>query len=150
MRLSFDSSVLFYAADRDAGDRHVVARDLVDRALAADCVLTLQSLAEFFSAVTRKGKRTVADAAGFVADWRAVFTIHAADEACLADAMDAVRGKVMSFWDALLWATARQAGCRLLLSEDMHDGQTLGGVTIVNPFNPKNAVLLAATLPAVR
>lgn len=32
-------------------------------------------------------------------------------------------------------------------SEDMHDGQPLGGVTIVNPFAPKNAVLLAAVLP---
>ena len=109
--------------------------------------IALQSLAEFFSAVTRKGKRTVADAAGFVTDWRTVFTIHAADEECLADAMDAVRRRTLSFWDALLWATARQAGCRLLLSEDMHDGQTLGGVTIVNPFAPKNAVLLVAVLP---
>lgn len=104
-------------------------------------------MSEFFSAVTRKGKRTVADAAGFVADWRTIFTIHAADEECLADAMDVVRRKTLSFWDALLWATARQAGCRLLLSEDMHDGQALGGVTIVNPFAPKNAVLLAAVLP---
>jgi predicted nucleic acid-binding protein len=147
VRITFDSSVLFYAVDRDAGERHVIARDLVDRAMAADCVLTLQSLAEFFSSVTRKSKRTVADAAGFVADWRTVFTIHAADEECLAGAIDASRRKMLSFWDALLWATARQAGCRLLLSEDMHDGQTLGGVTIVNPFAPKNTVLLAAVLP---
>lgn len=147
MRFTLDSSILFYAADRDAGDRHVVARDLVDRATAADCVLTLQSLAEFFSAVTRKGKRTVADATGFVADWRTVFAIHAADEECMADAMDAVRRKTLSFWDALLWATARQAGCRLLLSEDMHDGQMFGGVTIVDPFAPRNAVLLAAVFP---
>lgn len=148
MRITFDSSVLFYAADRDAGERHAIARDLVDRAMGVDCVLTLQSLAEFFSAVTRKGKSTVGDAAGFVADWRSVFTVHAADEECLADAGDVVRRRTLSFWDALLWATARQAGCRLLLSEDLHDGQTLGGVTIVNPFALKNALLLAAVLPA--
>lgn len=147
MRLTFDSSVLFYAADRDAGVKHVVAGDLLDRATAADCTLTLQSLAEFFSAVTRKGRRPVADAAGFITDWRTVFPVHAADEECLADAVDMVRRKVLSFWDALLWATARQAGCRLLLSEDMHDGQTLGGVTIVNPFASKNATLLATVLP---
>jgi predicted nucleic acid-binding protein len=119
----------------------------MDRATAADCILTLQSLAEFFSAVTRKGKRSLADAAGFIADWRAVFAIHAADEACLTEAIDAVERNALSFWDALLWAAARRAGCRLLLSEDMHDGQTLGGVTIVNPFAAKNAALLAAVLP---
>ena len=54
-----------------------------------------------------------------------------------------------SFWDAMLWTTARQAGCRLLLSEDLQDGQTLGGVTCVNPFAPRNATLVAAALPPV-
>jgi predicted nucleic acid-binding protein len=31
-------------------------------------------------------------------------------------------------------AAAAQAGCRLLLSEDMQDGFTWRGVTIRNPF----------------
>ena len=41
---------------------------------------------------------------------------------------------------------AAEAGCRLLLSEDMHDGFTGRGVTITNPFASSRHPLLAATL----
>ena len=58
----------------------------------------------------------------------------AATEADLADAIDTHRTYNISFWDAMLWATARRAGCTLLLSEDFQDGRVLGGVTFRNPF----------------
>jgi hypothetical protein len=37
-------------------------------------------------------------------------------------------------FDALLLATARNAGCAVALSEDMHDGGTPLGITVRNPF----------------
>jgi predicted nucleic acid-binding protein len=37
-------------------------------------------------------------------------------------------------FDALLLATARQAGCTVALSEDMHDGARLDGIVVRNPF----------------
>jgi predicted nucleic acid-binding protein len=73
LRLSLDSNILVYAADGEAGDRHAAALDLVDRAIGADCILTLQSLAEFFYVATRKAKLEPAEAADYVGDWRAVF-----------------------------------------------------------------------------
>ena len=50
----------------------------------------------------------------------------------------------------MLWATARRAGCRLLLSEDFQDGRDLGGVLFANPFDPANRKLLDLALPEVR
>lgn len=147
MRISFDSNILVYAADLDAAHRNVVAFDLLRRAARVDCILTLQSLGEFFYTVTRKGKKTLQDAANFIDGWRAVFPIHSADDRALSEAVTAVRRESISFWDAMMWATVRQAGCRLLLSEDLHDGQTLGGVTFVNPFAGKNSTLIEAVLP---
>ncbi len=35
-----------------------------------------------------KGRWTVVDATGFIADCRTAFPVHAADEECLADAVD--------------------------------------------------------------
>jgi predicted nucleic acid-binding protein len=35
-----------------------------------------------------------------------------------------------------LRAAARQAGCRLIYSEDLQHGQVLDGVAIQNPFLP--------------
>jgi predicted nucleic acid-binding protein len=48
----------------------------------------------------------------------------------------------LPYRDAMLWATVQQAGCRLLLSEDFQDGRTLGQVTFVDPFEPRNSALL--------
>lgn len=40
-----------------------------------------------------------------------------------------------SFWDALIVASARRLGCTTLLTEDLQDGQDLGGVTVRSPFS---------------
>ena len=39
-----------------------------------------------------------------------------------------------SHWDALIVAAATLADCTILFSEDMQDGQTLGGLAVRNPF----------------
>jgi predicted nucleic acid-binding protein len=51
------------------------------------------------------------------------------------DAMELVVSHQLSFWDAVMLAAAAQAGCRLLVSEDMQNGFTWRGVTIGNPFD---------------
>ncbi len=40
----------------------------------------------------------------------------------------------INFWDALIVASAEQAGCRCLLSEDFQAGRRFDGITVVNPF----------------
>lgn len=47
-----------------------------------------------------------------------------------------------AFWDALIVAAARRSGCRHLLSEDLQDGQDLGGLEVVDPFLTAPAELL--------
>jgi predicted nucleic acid-binding protein len=146
MRFTFDTNVLVYAADGDAGERHRIAVDLVRRSRGRDCVITLQSLAELFCVLTRKNRIETARAIKLVQGWRDFAPVFAADEASLVDAMDAVADHGWSFWDAMIWATAKRAGCRLLIGEDGQDGRTLGGVTIVNPFAASPSPLLREAL----
>lgn len=70
-----------------------------------------------------------------------------ADERALDRAMGEGTQHRLSFWDALLWATADGAGVRYLLTEDYQDGRTLGEVTFVIPFEPRNQPLLDRELP---
>jgi predicted nucleic acid-binding protein len=44
------------------------------------------------------------------------------------------RGSTVSFYDALVAAAAADAGCRVLLIEDLQHGRKFGGVTVQNPF----------------
>lgn len=39
-----------------------------------------------------------------------------------------------SWWDSLIAAAAQRQGCTYLLSEDFQDGQTIDGITILDPF----------------
>lgn len=133
-RFSLDTNILVYAVDRDAGERHERSRVLLAQVARADCVLTVQALAEFFHATTRKNLLAPAGAGAFVRGWLDVFRVAVADGASVIEAMDAVAEHRLSFWDAMLWATARQAGCSAILSEDMQDGRRLGGVEFVNPL----------------
>lgn len=145
-RFTLDTNILVYAVDRDAGVRHGQSRVLVGRAARSDCVLAAQALAEFFHATTRKGLLAPATASALVRDWLDVFHVTSANTAALVEAMDAVREHRLSFWDAILWATARQGGCSAILSEDMQDGRRLGGVEFVNPFTAGASNRLAPLL----
>lgn len=148
MRFSFDTNILVYALDRDAGERHRIAVDLLVRSRGKDCFITLQALAELFRTLTGRKAMPVADAANHIQAWRDAVPVIAADESCLIDAMDAVAHSGWSFGDAMIWATVKKAGCRLLISEDGQDGRTLGGVTIVNPFKLEPSPLLREALHA--
>lgn len=134
-RITFDSNILFYTVDSDAGERQEKARELVRRAaLSHDCFLSLQTLSEFFAATTRKGKLTPSEAAVHLEDWQTLFPIVAATPASLRLAVRAVEQHSLSFWDAMQWAVAKQAGATLLMSEDLQDGRELEGVRFRNPF----------------
>lgn len=39
-----------------------------------------------------------------------------------------------SWWDSLIVAAAQAEGCTYLLTEDLHDGQDLNGLRVLNPF----------------
>jgi predicted nucleic acid-binding protein len=147
MRITLDTNILIYAIDSKATSKQLLAQEVLERAAMGDCVLILQSLAEFFNAATRRRFLSAEDAGALVSAWRRTFQIHIADGDALDDAIDATRTHSMSFWDAMLWAGARQAGCGILFSEDLQDGRKLGGVTIVNPFERRNRAMIDSVLP---
>lgn len=74
-RFTLDTNILVYAADQDAGKKHEIAMQVIDKAMFADCVLTIQALAEFFSAATRKGYATPEQATAFVKEWLNIFPV---------------------------------------------------------------------------
>ncbi len=119
---------------------------LVGWAARSHCVLAAQAYAEFFHATTRKGLLAPAAASALVRDWLDVIRVTSANTAAQVDAMNAVGEHRLSFWDAMLWATARQSGCSAILSEDMQDGRRLGGVEFVNPFTAGASNRLAPLL----
>lgn len=144
--VSFDSNVLIYAADRsDRRQRRAI--EVLDRAAEGAGLLSLQALAEFFHVVTRKqiASREMAEAQ--VDDWAKIYPIHRPDMESFREAVGATRRHAIPFWDAMLWATVKAAGCRFLLTEDLQDGRDLEGVRFVNPFDTANDAAIELILP---
>jgi predicted nucleic acid-binding protein len=135
-RFTLDTNLLVYTVDSAAGIRHRLARDIVLSAVRRDCWLTLQAISEFYSVATRKMIVPRPDAAGQAADWLELFPCAAASETAVRTALWAASAGGASYWDALLLATAAEAGCVTVLTEDLADGEQLVGVQIHNPFSP--------------
>jgi predicted nucleic acid-binding protein len=49
-------------------------------------------------------------------------------------AVEIARDCGFSIYDSLIVAAALRAGCPILYSEDLHHGQTIGQLTVQNPF----------------
>ena len=139
-RLTLDTNILFYAMDSDAGERHKLAMEIVDRASSFDCVFILQALCEFYTAVTGKGKIPAPEAAAQIKDWMELFPVVSATSKSLIKALKAVNEHTLSFWDAMLWAVAREAGVTILVSEDFQHDRVLDGTHFCNPFKLDNPI----------
>lgn len=135
-RFTLDTNVLVYYLDRSDRARQAVAIEILHRSVRATCVLTLQSLSEFYAAVTRKVIVDAQTAADQAEDWLIQFPTITASAACVRAALATVAKRPASYWDALLLATAAHGGCTAIITEDMADGDIVNGVRIVHPFRP--------------
>ncbi len=134
-RVSLDTNILIYAIDKDAGAKQHISIDLIKTcAINGDCVLTLQSLSEFYTAATRKNKVTCAQATGQLEDWQLLFPTILPSTHTINHALKAVEEHTLSFWDAMLWAVADENNVIELYSEDFQSGRQLNGVKFTNPF----------------
>jgi predicted nucleic acid-binding protein len=62
------------------------------------------------------------------------------------DAIELATAHRLGIWDSVIVAASIAAGCQLLLSEDMQDGFSWSGLTVVNPMMDTVHPLLAVVL----
>ncbi|MGH6952305.1 MAG: PIN domain-containing protein [Vitreimonas sp.] len=108
-------------------------------------VLSAQSLREYYGNVLRHDRSAAAVAAlrhEMVGLDRVVPEALRIDY--LAEAWALQDRHRVSFWDALLLASALAAGCTIFLSEDMNGGQKIEALSIVNPFTTAPEAVLGS------
>jgi len=133
-RSTIDTNILIYSIDRRDETKHELAKRIVKASYLARTVIPLQSLNEFFRAATRKGLLQKLEATQVVNAACAAMRVVAANERDLVYAMESYSRNNLQFFDQLLIATARRAGCTTLFSEDMQHEGIYDGLTVLNPF----------------
>lgn len=133
-RFTLDTNILIYAIDAHAGAKQSLAIQILRASVTRDCPLALQVVGEFFAASTAKLKLDPKDAGTRARQLLVSFeTFGYSARAMRAATEEAARGR-FSLWDGVLLASAAEAGCTTILSEDMAHGARFGSIAVLNPF----------------
>jgi predicted nucleic acid-binding protein len=146
VRVALDTNVLAYAEGVNGAARKADALELIQRLPPGTVLLPIQALGELFQLLVRKVKRTPAQARVAMLGWRDAFPLIETSETVMLGAAELAATHRFSFWDGVIFASAAEGGCRLLLSEDLQEGFTWSGVTVTNPFSGSPHPLLANLL----
>lgn len=146
MIVALDTNMLVYAEGLNGEQRQDAARNLIRRLSPEATTVPVQVLGELFNVLVRKAGRSRSDARDVLLGWRDTFAVVDTSLEVMLAAIDIAADHQIVIWDAIVVATASRAGCRILLTEDLQEGFTWGGVTVVNPFASPVHPLLDAFL----
>ncbi len=126
----FDSNVLIYIASADAAKANCA-----EAAIAAGGSISVQVLNEIANVARRKMRMSWPETHAFLDTLRSLLTVHPLTVECHETSLLLAERYGFSSYDAAIAASALQARCDTLMSEDMQHGMVLDeGLRIVNPF----------------
>ena len=146
MRVALDTNILAYAEGLGDEPRCAAALKLIEQLPSAEIVLPAQTLGELSRVLTGKAKRSPSQAREAVLGWADSFDVADSTWFAFQAALDLSVDHQLQMWDALILAVAAENHCRLLISEDFHNGFTWRGVTVVTPFSEDPSPLLTGLL----
>jgi len=127
----FDTNVLLYLLSEDTAKA-----DCAEAILAKGGVVSVQVLNEFASVASRKLRMTYPEIREELDIVRAICKVEPLTVDTHERGLQLAERYGFSLYDAMIAAAALRAGCTLLYTEDLQDGQTLEGRLLVhNPFN---------------
>ena len=126
----FDTNILIYLASADE-----VKADQAETVIARGGSISVQVLNELSNVARRKMQMSWPEIHAFLDTLRSLLTVHPLTLQTHEAGLDLAQRYGLSIFDAMIAASALQAGCNTLWSEDMQHGMTLDtGLRIINPF----------------
>ncbi|MEE9355109.1 MAG: PIN domain-containing protein [Methylococcaceae bacterium] len=137
-RYFVDTNILIYAYDIDAGSKHEHCKNLImDLWDGANGVISTQVMQEFYVNITRKIPEPLSlDRARSLLSLYETWQVEIIEAPLVSFASVIQERNRLSFWDALIIATAAQGNVKGLYSEDLNPGQRIEGVEVINPMLP--------------
>ena len=126
----FDTNVLIYLASGDP-----TKADRAEAIIGSGGEISVQILNELANVARRKMRMSWRDTHAFLSLLRGLLTVHSFAVETHESGLALAERYNLSIYDAMIAASALQADCDRLWSEDMQHGMVLDGrLRIVNPF----------------
>jgi predicted nucleic acid-binding protein len=126
----FDTNVLLYLLSGDQAKANA-AETLV----SAGGIVSVQVLNEFASVATRKLRMLIPEVREVLGTVRRLCAVHSLSVQSHDQGLEVANRYQLSVYNAMIVASAQQAGCKFLYTEDLQNGMAILGLTIRNPFN---------------
>lgn len=133
-RSFLDTNILIYAEARDERAKQKRALALLKTHFTAGTgVVSTQVLQEYCNAALKKLKLPASHVRTQLGIYQQFEVMHVTPTIINAG-LDLHQTRALSFYDAIIVASAVAAGCGTLYTEDMNDAENIAGLTLVNPF----------------
>ncbi len=137
-RFFIDTNIFIYCFDDRQPDKRVRALAMISEALqTGNGIISWQVMQEFLNLSTRRFLVPLKSEDAKVYLQKVLHPLcHVFPDLDLyGKALDVLEKTGYSFCDSLIIASALRGGCAILYSEDLHTGQQVDSLKIVNPFN---------------
>ena len=132
-----DTNIFVCTFDLSVPLRRAQARELVERALATrQGLISYQVVQEFLNVALRKFDvpLTATDCRRYLEQVLVPLWRISPTAVLYRAALDIQEQSGYGFYDSLVVASALDAGCGTLYSQDLQDGREFGALTVVDPF----------------
>ncbi|MEE9445195.1 MAG: PIN domain-containing protein [Cocleimonas sp.] len=136
VKVFVDTNILVYARDASEEDKQIKAKEWIAHLWKTRSGrLSYQSFNEYYVVTTQRlkpglSKEKARSDLNALEAWNPITV----DKKVIDNAWKIQDRYQFSWWDSLILSAAQVQGCEVLLSEDLQDGQVVGGVRVVNPF----------------
>jgi len=129
-RTFIDTNIVIYALGQDSTKAHLAAPLFVNSP-----TISTQVLSETANVASKRLALSTTEVRTLVTSLEAMCRVELIELVTIHAALDILERYGFSWYDSLIVASALEAGCETLYSEDMHNGQEIEGrLRIVNPF----------------
>jgi predicted nucleic acid-binding protein len=135
-KVFLDTNIIVYAHDRSSGEKNATAKEIMGHLWKSKKgVISVQVLQEFFVCVTQKIPNPLkTNNARMILEYLSTWEVVVNDKHITMQAIDLQEKFKFSFWDSLIIQAAVQGQAKILLSEDLPNGQVVMGTKVLNPF----------------
>ena len=134
-----DSNILIYPHDPRDGTKQKIALDILDRLIERNfAVLSVQCVTEFYRGVCWRLPQRLDPGIAIAQVERLILAcrILSLTPQVVLEGCHGTIAHQLSYWDALIWASAKHNQVPHILTEDAEHGRVLEGVHFLDPFHP--------------